>query len=372
MKGLDFALLEQNKAKAVLSKDDVDDLEAAFLEASSHSKPPVPKKRTREDMLQELKQKRAQQPGPQGATTNFKSPEDDTKMLEDAKQKGKFKPIGFKPIGSSTATKKKAISEGDGEKKKKKRKVDAGPDDKRVSGLREAMPPPPVPTPKETLEPVIPEELADDDFDIFADAGEYTGIEVGDDDDDDEKDSPAPKALESKQEGLEDGEEPSSLAPRRWIAADDELGPSRKPEVKPQSPQRDFNEDEDEDMEDDRPMRLAPLESSTLPSIRDLLEMDKAAGSYGKKKKRSDKKKAGSGGVADEGDGEDGPKKKSLEAKVDRDYKRSVSRSLGLSTSMLTQYFTGSNHTQKRNRLQVVGSLICPIIYDEFNSSNAS
>jgi IK cytokine len=68
-----------------------------------------------------------------------------------------------------------------------------------------------------------------------------------------------------------------------------------------------------------QPMRLAPLASSALPSIKDLLAMDKAASSYDKKSKRKDKKSAGKGG-RDEDDKE--PKTKSVEAKIDRDYKR--------------------------------------------------
>ena len=59
VKGLDFALLEQTKAKLAATDSVVDDevLESAFLEGSS-SAPSIPRKRTREDILKELKEKR--------------------------------------------------------------------------------------------------------------------------------------------------------------------------------------------------------------------------------------------------------------------------------------------------------------------------
>ena len=53
--------------------------------------------------------------------------------------------------------------------------------------------------------------------------------------------------------------------------------------------------------------------------------MEKAAGSYGKKKKGKDKKK--SGGTNEDGEGEKA-KKLNAEAKAERDYKRSVTFSL--------------------------------------------
>ena len=59
-------------------------------------------------------------------------------------------------------------------------------------------------------------------------------------------------------------------------------------------------------------MRLQPLSSSALPSIRDFLAMDEAAE---KQRKRKEKKKSGDGS---------GAGSKSVEDKVNRDYQRLV------------------------------------------------
>ncbi len=67
-------------------------------------------------------------------------------------------------------------------------------------------------------------------------------------------------------------------------------------------------------MEEERPMRLQPLSSSVVPSIKDLLaasdEVEKAV----KRKARKEKKKA-PGGAGDSIE-------KDTKAKVDRDYQR--------------------------------------------------
>ncbi|KAH7926037.1 hypothetical protein BV22DRAFT_389638 [Leucogyrophana mollusca] len=124
VKGLDMALLEQNKARAVASTDDDETLEQAFIQVTSE--PTVSKKRTREDIIRELKEKRQIGAGPQAATSVAKAPEDEARVLEEAKKAGKFRPIGFKPIGSQKDAKgkKKRAKEGDkdGERKKKRRK----------------------------------------------------------------------------------------------------------------------------------------------------------------------------------------------------------------------------------------------------------
>src|ERR1700730_3913692 len=57
VKGLDFALLEKNKARATLSVEDDDVLEQVYLEASSA--PPASKKKTREEYIRELKAMKA-------------------------------------------------------------------------------------------------------------------------------------------------------------------------------------------------------------------------------------------------------------------------------------------------------------------------
>src|ERR1019366_2582585 len=100
---------------------------------------------------------------------------------------------GFKPIGTSAEekVKKKKRNEGS-EPKKKKRKVEpstvvAG----EQAGLKgiATSPPPPVEHVASTsaLTKTIQAETVEDDFDIFADAGEYKGLEFGSDDDDNEE-----------------------------------------------------------------------------------------------------------------------------------------------------------------------------------------
>ena len=62
-------------------------------------------------------------------------------------------------------------------------------------------------------------------------------------------------------------------------------------------------------------MRLQPLSSSALPSIRDFLAMDEAAEAVEKRRKRKEKKKSGGGS---------GAGTKSAEDKVNRDYQRII------------------------------------------------
>ncbi|KDR80701.1 hypothetical protein GALMADRAFT_241103 [Galerina marginata CBS 339.88] len=315
VKGLDFALLEQNKARSTLTNDDVDALDQAYLESSQHESA-AGKKRTREDLIKELKEQRAGKseqptPAPKGAE-------------EETKQKGKFKPIGFKPIGQSSDTKKKSKSnksDGTEGEKKKKRKADGGDVTGKTKTTSTSMPPPPI------AKAVKPEEPVDNDFDIFAGAGEYEGIDIGDDDDED-----AGALLKAKgRVELEEGEEPStSSVPRRWIENDEPRPATKQNILHPsmqlknatsgKSPTHEREVSEGEGAEESRPMRLAPLASSALPSIKEFLAMDKAADSYEKKRKRKDKKKSGRGD--DDDDDESSTKKKDVEAKVERDYKR--------------------------------------------------
>ncbi|KAJ7879915.1 hypothetical protein B0H14DRAFT_3129458 [Mycena olivaceomarginata] len=315
VKGLDVALLEQNKAKASRSTVDDDSLEQAFMEAASE--PTVPKKRTREDIIRELKEKKG---------VKSSAPVNDG-ALDAAKKQGKFKPIGFKPIGGAEdkPKKKKAKADGaDGERKKKKRKVEAAASTEQKGEADSRMPAPPSnapeadpQTPSSSKLP-LPEDDTPEDFDIFADAGEYQGLDLGDEEDEDgaattrKPDNPAP----------EDGIEESAPPPRKWFDEDEpDPAPSTSklplPAALEKSPPRPVDEDEEGEVEQ---MRLVPLASSALPSIKDLLAMDEAANSSNKWKKKKDKKKAGKGDADDE---DAAPKKKmTAEVKAERDYKR--------------------------------------------------
>lgn len=333
MKGLDVALLEQNKARAALSTEDDDSLEQAFQEVTSE--PTAPKKRTREDLIRELKEKRAQKAEGVGEAKVVKTAEEEALLLEEAKKKGKFKPIGFKSIGApdESTTKKKVKGDAkDVERKKKRRKIEESTAKEPISNDKTAgkTPPPPVPSPASSKPPSQkpsapkPEpEPIPDDFDIFAGAGEYEGLDLGDDDDEDD-DVGQVKTHTEAHPDLEEGEE-LAPGPRRWIETDEPESFPVKPEILPPtsqrqlSPRQNENEEEDEEGEIEQPTRLVPLASSALPSIKDFLAMDDASGPNGKRRKRGGKKKG-----ANEGDEE--TKKRNAEAKADRDYKKLVFR----------------------------------------------
>ena len=315
-------MLEQNKAKATISAEDVDALDQAFLQSSSlHHEQAPPKKRTREDIIRELKEQRA---GKSSSDDSASKIAEEVRLPEEVKQRGKFKPIGFKPIGSSTENKRKQTKIDSLKREEKKKKRKPNEDDPSFNNTKPSTRsiPASCAPPNELSKPIVPEEPIDHDFDIFANAGEYEGIDIGDDDNE--------LATPPHGDDMEEGKQAStSSMPRRWIS-DDEPAPSLPSRnilplasgSKEQSFHRGARSEVDEDIDsDEQPMRLVPLASSVLPSIKDLLAMDKAANSYDKKKIQRDKKSR-KGGDDDNNDNES--KKKSLEAKVDRDYKRLV------------------------------------------------
>ncbi|KAI0766702.1 RED-like protein N-terminal region-domain-containing protein [Trametes elegans] len=365
VKGLDFALLEQARARAAAETAATEDvsLEQAFLESAAQ-----PKKRTRADILRELKSKRGVAADGDGADGAAQAAAD--KALEEAKKAGKFRPIGFKPVGGAGAgagdksgkdgkRKKKAKAgapEENGERKKKRKlaltaatqgpppaqKADVPPvpgsSDANASAQAEADPSgaaaaeksavtAPPPPPEREREPV------DEDFDIFADAGEYTGVDLGDDSDEsDAGGAPAPKR-EDGEEGEVQDDASSRPPPRKWLATSDderESEPVRGESQPPPPPARSsrsvsprrhggpsrVEEGEMEEDEEERPVRLQPLASSTMPSIKDLLAMSEEAEKAEKRRARKEKKKAGGGG----GGGAGG--EKDTKAKVERDYQR--------------------------------------------------
>ncbi|KAJ2919552.1 hypothetical protein MD484_g864, partial [Candolleomyces efflorescens] len=331
VKGLDFALLEQNRARAALVNDTFDDesLEKVFQEVTTGDNNPTKRKtkKTREELLRELKEKRSSggnEAGGEGEQAS--APEEETRKLEMAKQQGKFKPIGFKPIGQPAAEpkkKKKAKADGiDGERKKKKRKLDSQQALVEEQAPRtEAKVQPDSPAPPQKPEP----EPIDEDFDIFAGAGDYDGLEL---DDDDDEDSAKPQRNRATVEDVEEEDSSLSTRPKQWISIEEDgailrpNSPQPSQTVPPPPPEpslsraslRDHEEDSEEgEMGEGVPMKLAPLASSALPSVRDFLDMDRAASSSWKNKKRKDKKKA-----------TQGPDSQTAnpEAKAERDYKR--------------------------------------------------
>ena len=297
VKGLDFALLQQNKARAAHSADDDESLEQAFQQVSAEST--VPKKRTREDIIKELKQKKQKGAALDGVA------KDEAVLLEDAKKAGKFKPIGFKPIETSAEgkTKKKKGRDGEKDGNRKKRKIEGGTAEAHKAQTE--MPPPALPA---KVLPSVPAESEPipDDFDIFAGAGEYQGIDLGDDDDEEERPTKEDPVVDSP-------EEPPTILQRGWFTTEDENPPQpqiAQPTSISRSPPPTVSDDEPE-----QPTRLVPLQSSAIPSIKDLLAMD---GAEDKRKMRKNKRKGGKDVNAEE------KKKVTAEAKADRDYRRSV------------------------------------------------
>ncbi|EJD07526.1 uncharacterized protein FOMMEDRAFT_143896 [Fomitiporia mediterranea MF3/22] len=360
VKGLDFALLEQTKSRmaASTSAQDDEELEEAFRGAISASPPPLDqttttstsntKKRTREDIVRELKNKRTKGEGDVNGAESSTPLAD--RALDEAKREGKFKPIGFKPIG---ATKDK---EGKEVKKKKKRKVtengtgdsqqrppgstvpSSSKDDASTSNTKQGPDKPasePTPAPEPEPEPV------NEDFDIFADAGEYEGVNFDDDDDEGIDDSSKREVQPSEaRETIEstpaegepgprrkwfDDDEPPSPPPERLLPSlNNQKGKSKDPSGSPEHTtprgQRNENEEPHDDEEAERISRLAPLTSSAVPSIRDILAADTAREAEEKRKARKEKRKRGGGGDGGGGSGES--KKVSAEAKLNRDYQK--------------------------------------------------
>ncbi|CAE6540490.1 unnamed protein product [Rhizoctonia solani] len=299
VKGLDFALLEQQRAREE-SRDDLDDdLESAFqgnpTAASSKEEPSTEaqtqgKKRTRAELLAELKQSREAHES-QGAKSSTKAEE--IEALERAKQAGKFKPMGsrsFAPVEKKKKKKKKTIVGDEKQQANDAKAYPPGASEKAVSPAKtpsqepaigaaiqdteleyksDALVPHAPLVPKQALAPSV-EEI--EDIDPFADAGEYEP-EYGHDDSDAEsapRDNPQSSVLVGRRNWFNDPEpepvNPPTPPPRVATETGPEPGPSR-------------------------PMRLESLAASAIPSISDFLAMDKEEEAREKKKAKKEKGK---------------------------------------------------------------------------------
>ena len=299
--------MEQNKAKAAVTSTVEDDeaLEQAFLGVDGDASidavetAPQPKKKSRQELIRELKEKRGQHKSGENEVVDA--------GIEEAKKAGKFKPIGFKPIGGDSEGKKRKKEKEGGDKKKKKRKVEEAKDQPaEASGSTQPSAPPVPATLPEKGKPPAPgfkPEPLDPDFDIFAGVGEYTG-EVEDDEEADEH-----TATEGSQEPPPDVDQPR----RGWF--DKPKSPAPPPREPTPPPAEEPSGTKDEEMEEEpTPVRLTPLVSSM--SAKDILAMDEAVAKEEKRKARKEKKK----------------KKAELnpEGKVNRDYQKYVLSFLSL------------------------------------------
>jgi IK cytokine len=271
-KGLDFTLLEQNKARSSENQSaDFDEaLEDAYKSASSSTQPPPAKtstssakKRTREDLIRELKESRekgAGAPKAEGAVAS------------------KFKPIGAPKANEEV-------------KKKKKRKIVAT-ESSKVTSDSATMAPPPLPqSSKLSLQrkpkPLVEEEPPDDSFDIFADAGEYEGLDMDSDEE--------PTAPKKEGEELE-----ATLSKTNWFgeqSATEDDTPFKPPPPMPTKQQS--------RSPSPQPTRLVPLSSSALPSISEFLAMDADVEKAEKRKARKEKAKLKAEGKKTKGDESD-------------------------------------------------------------------
>lgn len=420
--GLDFALLEQNRARAA-TQDDVEAeaaLEAAFSGKLDPSSPSVESstqsalsstakpRRTREERIADLKRKRDEARNSVSASSEaLPTPSiEDIEKLERAKKMGKFRPIGAPP----PEVKKDEPTE---KRKKKKRKVTVEAptpveEMKNASTVRGQLtqtstnssisqssrvvskkpnlstgsaseplivlnlspktttptpPPSTVPTrlqvPLEDAPPLrltkrAPSPTNDSDEDIFAGAGSYKGL------DSDASDSGSDSASESGSEtgerrrkragkerekmdgdngattmgeaGVENvrkisrwfGDNDPDLAPllappTASLLADPAKAPSSqrsRPRSRSHSPsRRPLPHSDAEDGEEPVPIRLQPLSSSFIPSVKEILELDKQVEAEEKRKARKAKYKSAAGS----GTGE--PVEKAPKKKLDKDQK---------------------------------------------------
>ncbi|CAE6417658.1 unnamed protein product [Rhizoctonia solani] len=298
VKGLDFALLEQQRAREELRDDLDDDLESAFqgkpVELPSIEEPSAPtqaqgKKRTRAELLAELRQTRGTN-ADQGAKISTK--EEEIEALERAKQAGKFKPMGsssFAPVEKKKKKKKKVVSEQEPQTKAAK----ANPPDIKES----VVPPSTVTAPGKTADvtqdagskpnssspihsvaptsvPAAPVEDIEE-LDPFGDVGEYEP-DYGDDSDPETKpkDTPQPSAAPGRRNWFNDPE------------------PEPKPEpAKPPTPPPKIPEENEPEPGPSRAVRLEGLTSSAMPSISDFLAADKEEEARERKKARKEKNK---------------------------------------------------------------------------------
>lgn len=304
-----MSLLEQNRARVAASTEDDEILEQAFAEATSTSEPAEPRKRTREDIIRDLKAKQQTEDRSANQPVVEKSLEDDGLALEAAKKKknGKFRPIGFKPIGQTEekSKKRKVKEEKEGMKKKKKQKtesvsVQSGQANKSaeetsaVTPKRDNTKPSPSKTPKKPPEPE-PTTLMDEDFDIFADARDYEGFQGDEESEDcDAEETEGVSALQGATSPT------PAVGFKGWFDEPEreDRHDSILPEMSPPIPDTAATEEEPEET------HLKPLESSAISSIRDFLAMDEATERAEKRKARKEKKKKKkkAGGEDDEDD----------------------------------------------------------------------
>ncbi|BGP25751.1 RED-like domain containing protein [Rhodotorula toruloides] len=315
VKGLDMALLERNKHEQSKKADEElgdveDELEAALAAApepstSAATAPPATpsigaKRKTRDELLAELKAMRGGQ-----AASASPPVEKDPRFKPLGAGSGDKKGKGKGAAGAGSEWKAVGGAAGEGEKKKRKKKKVApapAPAAAEAQPAKKGPSPPPMPLPPQPA----PEDI-DDDLDIFGDAGEYKGFDSDDSDDDADLRPTKPAATPPPQVAMsaakrkyfddDDEDDPrfsTSTAPNAVtdLAAKQAAADAAAAEAKRSRRTCPGDGDEgDEGEEKEAAMRLEGL-SGSGPSVKDLLEMDKAAEVEEKRKAKKAKYQA--------------------------------------------------------------------------------
>lgn len=151
--------------------------------------------------------------------------------------------------------------------------------------------PPPVPQEQITStsgprKSVSEPEAEVEDFDIFADAGEYKGVDIESDDSDEGE----PDKSRHRSPRQEPQAESAIVPPRSgWFDDAVEPEPEKQPTPGPAKPPPPVPVEVE--AEEEEAGRLAPLTTSAIPSIRDFLAMDEAVEKEEKRRARKEKKK---------------------------------------------------------------------------------
>ncbi|KAH8927048.1 hypothetical protein BT69DRAFT_1347572 [Atractiella rhizophila] len=274
VKGLDFALLERNKALMMNDGEtEMDDELEGVLQAPNEPS----EKKTKLQIIQELKAKRA---------------EEEQQSLQRAKAQGLFKAVGKKEEPAVKKKKRKGEKEVDGtERKKKKRKV-LEPEVADPTPIPAQEPVAPTAAVKPSTKPEIDLE-GFEDADIFADATEWKP----DFSDEEEEDAPQKPTVanpppeqepdvphkyfdDDAESDSEGGKEADEIKLPDWLTS------KRPPPEEEKQPEKEYNPYSAESSS--MVTRLEGL-SSSMPSIKELLSLDDAAERDEKRKARKDK-----------------------------------------------------------------------------------
>jgi IK cytokine len=270
--GLDMSLLDRNRYLEDTGGVDDDDLEQAFTSTGERNNEDVdapdlpesnlPQKRTREDIINDLKRKRAKQDEPNATTS--------------ASGESRFKPIG-RPAAQNQKKVKKVS--------KKKAQESAPPQLTPVPPVAVVNEPILKPSPPSQQERALDEDPAEN---IFEGIDDYDGL--GEDDLSSSESEKAPAA------GSKDSPPPpNEHKPQRTNWFDD---PDQEEDAliteQPPIPPADSAEKGKARMpspEETPPMRLQPLASSKIRSISEYLDLQKSLEEEEKRKAKREKRK---------------------------------------------------------------------------------